>query len=142
MVVFCAPSQLQLQIYEQIVGAKQFKRSISAGSFHNPLPYILTLRKLCNAPSLLLRDSGKEEEGSVIYTEECQKLLKSQGMRRIEMSGEDREDVLATYARSLAHSVVPLLIDRQTRCCRQARQAGSQVHRRQDRDRFQLHKHP
>ncbi len=90
MVVFCAPSPVQLRIYEQIVGNKSFKSDLRAGNFSNPLPYILTLRKLCNAPALLRSAANEaiEGESSVIFTDECQDLIAGDSLSKVESSGK------------------------------------------------------
>ncbi|KDN40884.1 hypothetical protein K437DRAFT_275613 [Tilletiaria anomala UBC 951] len=92
MVVFCAPSPVQLHIYGQIVGSQEVKASVGAGTFGNPLPLILTLRKLCNAPQLLIKAAGlargTDEEVSPFIPEDALEALKQPGIRDANVSGK------------------------------------------------------
>ncbi|KAJ1033828.1 hypothetical protein NDA16_000038 [Ustilago loliicola] len=56
MVLFCSPSREQLRIYQSILGSSDV-RSILRGEAGNGLLQIGVLRKLCNSPELLLKDT-------------------------------------------------------------------------------------
>ncbi|SNX85325.1 related to RAD54 - DNA-dependent ATPase of the Snf2p family [Melanopsichium pennsylvanicum] len=56
MVLFCSPAKEQLQIYQSILGSSDV-RDILSGHAGNGLLQIGVLRKLCNSPELLLKDS-------------------------------------------------------------------------------------
>ncbi|TKY89822.1 hypothetical protein EX895_001119 [Sporisorium graminicola] len=56
MVLFCSPSQEQIRIYQSILGSSDV-RSLLRGEAGNGLLQIGVLRKLCNTPELLLKDT-------------------------------------------------------------------------------------
>ncbi|CDU25206.1 related to RAD54-DNA-dependent ATPase of the Snf2p family [Sporisorium scitamineum] len=56
MVLFCSPSQEQIRIYQSILGSSDV-RSLLRGDAGNGLLQIGVLRKLCNTPELLLKDT-------------------------------------------------------------------------------------
>lgn len=61
MVLFCSPSQEQLRIYQSILGSSDL-RSLLRGEAGNGLLQIGVLRKLCNSPELLLKDTESSAE--------------------------------------------------------------------------------
>ncbi|EST06891.1 Helicase, C-terminal [Kalmanozyma brasiliensis GHG001] len=61
MVLFCSPSQEQIRIYQSILGSSEV-RSLLRGDAGNGLLQIGVLRKLCNTPELLLKDTESSAE--------------------------------------------------------------------------------
>lgn len=61
MVLFCSPSEEQLRIYQAILGSSQV-RSLLQGAPGNGLLQIGVLRKLCNSPELLLKDTEADAD--------------------------------------------------------------------------------
>ncbi|KAI5275506.1 hypothetical protein E4T47_01455 [Aureobasidium subglaciale] len=62
-VVYCRPTQVQKDVYEAVVSTGVLNQALksSEASFQ----MINVLKKLCNSPSLLIKDASKEEEGTV-----------------------------------------------------------------------------
>ena len=61
MVLFCSPSHEQVRIYQSILGSTEV-RSLLRGEAGNGLLQIGVLRKLCNTPELLLKDSESDAD--------------------------------------------------------------------------------
>lgn len=73
LVVFCAPTRLQLQVYESIVGTKRVANA-GLGGFSNALVLIGLLRKLCDSTQLLAQSEG--EATSSFLTPRAEELLR------------------------------------------------------------------
>ncbi|OBA18996.1 hypothetical protein METBIDRAFT_47617 [Metschnikowia bicuspidata var. bicuspidata NRRL YB-4993] len=56
LLLFCPPSHLQKRLFQFVIDSMGFKSLISSGS-REVLPIINLLRKICNSPSLLAKDS-------------------------------------------------------------------------------------
>ena len=52
-ILFCKPTQAQVQVYEHVLGSPMFDRVV--GSAEASLQLITILKKVCNAPSLLVK---------------------------------------------------------------------------------------
>ncbi|SJX63923.1 related to RAD54-DNA-dependent ATPase of the Snf2p family [Sporisorium reilianum f. sp. reilianum] len=63
MVLFCSPSQEQIRIYQSILGSSDV-RSLLRGDAGNGLLQIGVLRKLCNTPELLLKDTESSADSA------------------------------------------------------------------------------
>lgn len=55
-ILFCKPTQAQVQVYEHVLGSPMFDRVV--GSAEASLQLITILKKVCNAPSLLIKKDG------------------------------------------------------------------------------------
>ncbi|GAC95865.1 hypothetical protein PHSY_003442 [Pseudozyma hubeiensis SY62] len=62
MVLFCSPSQEQVRIYQSILGSSEVRSLLQGGGAGNGLLQIGVLRKLCNSPELLLKDTEADAD--------------------------------------------------------------------------------
>ena len=63
-ILFCKPTQAQIQVYEHVLGSPMFDRVL--GSTEASLQLITILKKVCNAPSLLMKKDGPAPANSNI----------------------------------------------------------------------------
>lgn len=64
MVLFCSPSQEQVRIYQSILGSSEVRSLLQGSGAGNGLLQIGVLRKLCNSPELLLKDTESEADSA------------------------------------------------------------------------------
>ncbi|KAJ3384046.1 DNA-dependent ATPase protein rad54 [Lobulomyces angularis] len=57
--VFCKLTPLQTQIYQNFTKSKEIRKLLNGDGKLQPLQAITNLKKLCNHPSLLIKDSGE-----------------------------------------------------------------------------------
>ncbi|XP_076053283.1 DNA repair and recombination protein RAD54B-like isoform X2 [Oratosquilla oratoria] len=72
MVVFCQPTELQRNLYLNLVSGKFVQRCFSSREAGDHLAAISTLKKLCNHPSLILKS---EDEGCSAIVDEIQQFF-------------------------------------------------------------------
>ncbi|BFZ62062.1 helicase [Saitoella coloradoensis] len=86
-VVFCRPTAQQVQIYKALLDSPALRRCTEGSDMSAHLQAITALKKVCNAPSLLLDKSKDEEDDFSLYAN-LAKVMKGFGGSGLRKSGK------------------------------------------------------
>ncbi|KAK3871160.1 hypothetical protein Pcinc_023686 [Petrolisthes cinctipes] len=68
-VVFCQPTETQLEVYHRVLGCRGLNSCLAAPNGTDTLSALMTLRKVCNHPALLARGADEETVKSELIKE-------------------------------------------------------------------------